>query len=225
MSNYSDFVTKGINLLDEQVPDWRTKIDPERLNLASCEVCVLGQIFGDYDTGLEQLNIDGYDYGFNTYGSMAELTEAWRDALGENSVLVEVGDVYTDSEGCCGFRVAATKVVELDGKSVTVYIGEPGSVYGGKLTPRSNGTLEVHRKPSFEPGGAYPKFLDPFPHTSGDFVTGSDGKVYWVLSGGRSGRSRLVDSSSKIVPNGLIKEPTTYVLPDGRKFSDTVKAV
>lgn len=41
-------VQLGIEFLDANVPDWREQIDTAKLDLASCETCVLGQLFSDY---------------------------------------------------------------------------------------------------------------------------------------------------------------------------------
>ena len=37
--------------------DWRLKIDEETLNLADCENCVLGQVFGCYTTAPGELKL------------------------------------------------------------------------------------------------------------------------------------------------------------------------
>ena len=76
-------VTRGVKLLDQEVMEWRNHIDLDDLDLDDCDICVLGQLFGDYDSGLERLGlIDtgsedvGYDvktsaaaHGFNTNGA------------------------------------------------------------------------------------------------------------------------------------------------------------
>lgn len=38
-------VARGVALLDEHVPDWRDRIDPNRLNMIDGCRCVLGQVF------------------------------------------------------------------------------------------------------------------------------------------------------------------------------------
>lgn len=42
-------VQLGIEFLDANVPNWREQIDLDRLDLGSCQTCVLGQLFADYD--------------------------------------------------------------------------------------------------------------------------------------------------------------------------------
>src|SRR6478735_12553958 len=92
MSNeYADVVNAGIKLLDESGPsNWRDLVDVNTLRLESCEVCVLGQVFGSFEDGLNNLDLTqstSKDYGFNTNYSMQELTKAWKDALGKNDIL------------------------------------------------------------------------------------------------------------------------------------------
>jgi len=41
-------VKKGMEFLDINVPGWRSQISIERLDMGSCEDCILGQLFGHY---------------------------------------------------------------------------------------------------------------------------------------------------------------------------------
>ena len=45
-------VAWGAALLDEKVPDWYTRIDPETLDLKVYSFCVIGQVFGLECSGL-----------------------------------------------------------------------------------------------------------------------------------------------------------------------------
>lgn len=94
-------VARGIQFLDDSAwPDWRSKIDLDALYLYSSNECILGQIFGTYYDGLEELEIgngcsccaqyeiSAMDLGFNTNYSHDEhsvdyshLDAAWRKAL------------------------------------------------------------------------------------------------------------------------------------------------
>jgi hypothetical protein len=85
-------VAQGIALLDKRTPAWRERIDPDRLAIASCEDCVLGQLYGDYFDGREALLgdaplIDASEWavahGFTSESPSEEpaLTAAWRRAL------------------------------------------------------------------------------------------------------------------------------------------------
>lgn len=48
-------VERGAKLLDEKLPEWRSKIDLDLLDISTATQCVLGQLFGDYRVGLSQL--------------------------------------------------------------------------------------------------------------------------------------------------------------------------
>lgn len=80
-------VARGARYLDRVKPDWYGLVDVETLNLISAEDCVLGQVFGDYETGLSHLFggngpdlTDRIEYGFtNTavFEDLPELNEVW----------------------------------------------------------------------------------------------------------------------------------------------------
>ena len=179
--DFSAQVTAGMSLLDQQRPGWRSEIDLGTLDLGNCQVCVLGQIFGDYEDGLEALDIsDPYKYGFNAVEGMYALTQAWKDALGKNKVLVEVGDIYTDESGCCGIKVVQTEMVSVDGETITVYLVKSGYVSSGELKESSG--VSLVRKDVFEENGGYPKRLVQFKPKRGMFITNDTGKVYYVRS-------------------------------------------
>jgi hypothetical protein len=82
-------VENGIKFLDRVMPPkWRQKINLDELSLSSTADCVLGQLYGDYDDGRYQLDLDGdeaEEYGFVLYGveerDYWKLTQAWKLAL------------------------------------------------------------------------------------------------------------------------------------------------
>jgi hypothetical protein len=77
-------VKKGAYLLDEQFPEWRRQINLGILNLASSSCCVLGQLYGDYARGKDNLGLwedgAGSEYGFDFPTDPAEnsTTIVWR---------------------------------------------------------------------------------------------------------------------------------------------------
>lgn len=85
----ADRVVRGVALLDAETPGWRERIDLETLDLGNVHLCVLGQGFGHYLTGLDALGIEAdeqsRDHGFTasscTYDS-AVLTSFWKEAIG-----------------------------------------------------------------------------------------------------------------------------------------------
>lgn len=68
VQNLVERVERGAELLDEEYPGWAFKIDEYLLDLANASKCVLGQLFGCYSAGLDELKIDSLtedvEYGF-----------------------------------------------------------------------------------------------------------------------------------------------------------------
>jgi len=94
--HFEPVVARGADFLDRMLgaPEWRPKIVPAGLQLASDRKCVLGQLYGDYGTGVERLRLTtGQEeaFGFHLPGSVQVqyapanswdvLTEAWRQEL------------------------------------------------------------------------------------------------------------------------------------------------
>lgn len=57
MPTVEERVASGAYMLDVHAPGWRDKIDLDRLNVRSCDDCILGQVFGEYTTGLIELGV------------------------------------------------------------------------------------------------------------------------------------------------------------------------
>lgn len=231
-TDYAAKVAEGVKFLDENASsDWRSEIDLDNLRLESCEVCVLGQIFGQYEDGLSELGIDSYEatgYGFSTNGSWQELTQAWKDALGTNNTLVELGDIYADTAtgSCCAVRVVSTKSVEISpGKTEMVYIVQSGSVVSGRFTTYDSKQVSVLFKHHFEANGSYQNKIEPVKALQlkkGMFVTNDTGKVWYVVSvywlREVADQAQVVGHDKIAGSNGL-REVTTY---SGKKFSETI---
>lgn len=63
MATVEDRVASGAYLLDLHAPGWREKINVDRLNVLSCQDCILGQVYGKYAEGMITLGIGDYcDY-------------------------------------------------------------------------------------------------------------------------------------------------------------------
>ena len=86
-------VLAGMVWLDETVPGWVEKIDTEKLMMSSGPNCILGQVYGDYCTGLSMRTDTwavrhGFDVPTSTrMGAFAEkyeaLTKLWREKIRE----------------------------------------------------------------------------------------------------------------------------------------------
>ena len=81
-------VAKGVALLDKKVPNgWRECINPHTLDVSDYDLCVLGQIYGNYSLGTSALGLFSYDQrvrlGFTaSYRCQhADLTAAWLKEL------------------------------------------------------------------------------------------------------------------------------------------------
>ncbi len=72
---------RGAKLLDRRAPGWWERIEVSRLDLASCPLCVMGQLFGHYEQGLARLAVwrRGHEYGFAlpSFESEMSSSEAW----------------------------------------------------------------------------------------------------------------------------------------------------
>lgn len=187
MSKFDAKIAAGIKLLDNHVgSSWRDSINLDTLNLGSCSVCVLGQVFGDYQEGLDELDLEeGYDYGFNTMsGDMTELTAAWKVALGKNNVLVEKGDVYKDSYGYA-VKILQTHTLTVEGKTVITYLAQSGTVTGGKFKAYGDGSsVTLYNKDVFEPGGGYSIKVKEFQVQAGMFLVNDAGETFYAVSHG-----------------------------------------
>jgi hypothetical protein len=184
MRDYSNEVAKGIRVLDLQVPNWRQKIDVENLDLGSCSICVLGQVFGDYNDGIEELNVDGYEHGFNTTGSYAELKDAWVEALGKTNTLIEKGDVYRDTYGYAVKVLQTTLIRVNDTETMSVYIVQTGRVKNGSFTgdlSQGKPLASMLKRSDFEVGGSYSTKVPKLTLKAGMFIT-AGGKNYFVHS-------------------------------------------
>jgi hypothetical protein len=60
-------VENGALMLDRLLPGWELEIKMPDLDMASQRFCILGQLYGDYFDGLNEVNLDANaaeDYGF-----------------------------------------------------------------------------------------------------------------------------------------------------------------
>mgnify|MGYP001574901318 CR=1 FL=1 len=114
-AKYQAAVNRGVRLLDKVKPKWEEKIDLSTLRLSSPYNCILGQLYGEFNDGSQQLYedalsvvrnirkssysflaIDEGGYGFNVLdagGSYEEfisyLTELWTAVI-EKRMAAEV---------------------------------------------------------------------------------------------------------------------------------------
>lgn len=105
-------VQRGIDWLERsrgnQVPqNWRSLIKPETLQFANPDKGPLGQLFGDYLTGLNRLRIIGgaNQFGFRSayklLGDPAELKKEWTSVLrtDKNWMKIDCGNMFRTIKG------------------------------------------------------------------------------------------------------------------------------
>ena len=130
-------VKRGATRLDAVMgEEWRNKIDPTTLNLASSTLCVLGQIYGGYRGGLAKLglssiNNDAQNYGFTTLDSgdpsNSKIEAAWMRLLSFKDGEVVQGDGWH----ALWSYVRIVKMVRVLDK--TYYVIQPGDVIDGEF--------------------------------------------------------------------------------------------
>lgn len=230
MTNYTSVVAKGIQFLDKNYSgDWRSKLDLDELDLGSCSVCVLGQLFGSYDTGLNEMGLDesrygdenAYSLGFNTSDSMAALTKAWRDALGKDNLLIEKDDVYKEADYTYAVKVLQTHLVDLDGVNTMLYVVQGGRVRDGAFV--SDAIMPtIALRDDFGKGATWSVKVEEFIPKPGTFVQNAAGQSFYVHGDGQlrelKDGAKAVDIS-KVDRVGLKVMKTAF----GHDFSDVVK--
>ena len=77
-------IARGVKLLDAKVPGWREKIDRDQLSMGDGCNCILGQIYGHFDEGIDELDSEdeAAERGFDSEHdpiSWEELTREWLD--------------------------------------------------------------------------------------------------------------------------------------------------
>jgi hypothetical protein len=86
-------VLAGAAFLDEEHPGWHTRIDADRLDMRNFENDVIGQLYGSYPMGLDELGLSdeqAWMFGFDVLPSdpswsraYRELDDEWRRVISE----------------------------------------------------------------------------------------------------------------------------------------------
>lgn len=79
-------VARGVALLDADRPGWRHLVDVKQLDMWDYKRCVLGQVYGDYLSGVRELGLHAFfadtDNGFYPYrGEGRVLARQWRRVI------------------------------------------------------------------------------------------------------------------------------------------------
>lgn len=81
----------GASFLDERAPEgWYNIVDPDRLDQSDADECVLGQVYGYYDDGVEEL---GIGYGRSAFDGRVS-TAAWVEEIEKrrNTIAAPMGN-------------------------------------------------------------------------------------------------------------------------------------
>lgn len=92
------FIWRGVRKLNKVNPDWIDEINLDTLNMGDPYDCLLGQLYGNYGHGLDDLDIgNGMWYGFdvaagpNSSHTARELTALWVEKIGQLRAVPEEG--------------------------------------------------------------------------------------------------------------------------------------
>lgn len=217
-------VKKGATKLDAVMGrDWRNKIDPTTLNLASSTLCVLGQIYGDYHGGAAKLNLsshnnDAQDYGFTTLDSgdpsNSKIKAAWMRLLSFKDDEVVQGDGWN----AVWSFVRIARMVRVADK--TYYVIQPGDVTDGEFE-----ALQYEQPRLYIASNLMQNYKrwTPAPER-GSIVKTADGEIYYI---GKDSMAWLINdtSASWIGVNRLMSKGGLTVLKTsiGTKFNTTEK--
>lgn len=94
MADLEHRVAAGAALLDRERPGWWEEVDTERLRMASCWRCILGQLCGYFYDGVRQLFGDegrqlSLDHGFYEPYRIHDLDRLWLAAIAERRARAE----------------------------------------------------------------------------------------------------------------------------------------
>ena len=81
-------VKAGIAFLDAVKPNWKKKIDLDKLDLFSPYTCVIGEVYGGYFKGMKKLEIEWHSDSATALGfyegsvmNYPSLTKVWKQEL------------------------------------------------------------------------------------------------------------------------------------------------
>lgn len=80
MIKYPCSIEEAAVILDREKPGWEKKVDSTKLNMRGVRECILGQVFGNYDTAMSNLFNMGDKSADNIFGYMAS-TEKWTEEI------------------------------------------------------------------------------------------------------------------------------------------------
>lgn len=55
MSDFAERAANGAELLDDMAGDWYCLVDPDTLDMRDTSLCILGQVYGGYMNGMQEI--------------------------------------------------------------------------------------------------------------------------------------------------------------------------
>ena len=85
-------IQRGITFLDAQKSGWREEVDPDTLKMSTDDYCILGQVFGSFDSACDSLGLDhdiAAHMGFTRTKRIGwkRLTKQWRKAIKKEALV------------------------------------------------------------------------------------------------------------------------------------------
>src|SRR5262245_55454491 len=80
-----DRARRGAAWLDQNLPGWFLRVNPQQLDIEFCNTCVIGQLHGDYNDWKEPKKDFAVKHGFfvrhRATKNWAKQTAAWREEI------------------------------------------------------------------------------------------------------------------------------------------------
>lgn len=153
-------IHEAADFLDSEVPNWSEQIDTEKLNMLEARRCILGQLYGDYTTGLLALGLSPNHYAF---GPMAPKSH-WTEEIGRRqrkmeltlgkTYLVATPLVYTGNGARHEFANPNGMGVLLLDKETTTITDIPYEVRSGDVYRKDGRVYEVVMDRAYETGNS-----------------------------------------------------------------------
>lgn len=77
MTSMKENVERGARLLDEKNPGWAEKVNLDTLAMGSCNVCVLGNVYGHYLKGCSNLGLQRCETKHGFYIEVISSSKDW----------------------------------------------------------------------------------------------------------------------------------------------------
>jgi hypothetical protein len=143
--------------------DWRDRIDVPRLDMGSCDDCILGQLHGNYSDARAELIAWDRKSFFDVSGCFSRYTEEWKEYLQKPQFDVNAEWLLRGS----GVKATIGATFRSDGRGFVTYRQGVGSTWFTVSMERFMEIAHVKPKPRF---------------TKGDRLKGRSGVNYYYFT-------------------------------------------